>query len=358
MNNLTKEDFLDIEKKLGYLINNWYIELFNTIVTLAKNSNVKQLYWNSSETVDGGSNGSKKNFFYETLPSRLGFVKTKANLRNRGEESLWLMNLDRETYSSDGLIHLNQIPQRLQGGVIGILKSRGPYTKEQLRPVFEILKKQADNPQFNKRKDTYSYNDAESWDGGQQFAGMSETIVKQKLNSRLINHILETGSEATKKFLSNLINSSQHFDANTIGWALIAKISPDVWVINQIQTDTLNRYLKARSEALKEVKMEDEVLSLESIKDRVFAATRSSIWANKVENDSAFFQALQNNIELVRQLPSDVDLAASGIGHDEWWSTRRTANSNSKIKTSFNLSSNIKKSNRTVFNLRKATKRD
>ena len=345
MDNLTKEDFQEIESKLGYLINNWYIELVNTIINLAKKENVKKLYWNSSETLGNyGANESKTKFFYESLPSQMGFVKTKANLRGKGEENLWAMDLGRNSYAAEGLISLEQIPKAYQGAVIGILKSRGPYKKEELKRVLEIIKNSKERKKDFNKTDSFSYNASQTWDGGQQFTGKEETIVKQKLSSRLISHILETGSSPVKTFLSNLIDPNQHFDADVVGWALISKVNQDEWVINQIQTDTVNKYLKAKSKVLNEMKIEDKVLDRQSIIDRVYARTNSSIWTSKVENDPEFLRVLQNDPSIIQQLPGDQDLSERGISHDEWWSNSRTANSKKKkIKNSFNLRDTLRK---------------
>jgi len=345
MDNLTKEDFQEIESKLGYLINNWYIELVNTIINLAKKENVKKLYWNSSETLGNyGANESKTKFFYESLPSQMGFVKTKANLRGKGEENLWAMDLGRNSYAAEGLISLEQIPKAYQGAVIGILKSRGPYKKEELKRVLEIIKNSKERKKDFNKTDSFSYNASQTWDGGQQFTGKEETIVKQKLSSRLISHILETGSSPVKTFLSNLIDPNQHFDADVVGWALISKVNQDEWVINQIQTDTVNKYLKAKSKVLNEMKIEDKVLDKQSIIDRVYARTNSSIWTSKVENDPEFLRVLQNDPSIIQQLPGDQDLSERGISHDEWWSNSRTANSKKKkIKNSFNLRDTLRK---------------
>jgi len=347
MANLTKEDFLEIEKKLGYVINNWYNDLINTIISVASKEGVKKLYWNTSKTLSaGGINDAKKNFFYETLPNNFGFKKEKQVLRNKTEEEFWVKNLQKNSYASEGLIPLELVPKAYQGAVIGILKgNRGPYTKEELSKVLKIIKEGKERKRDLTKEDYFTYNSSAEWKNAQRFSDANEMIIKQKLSSELVSHILETGSPATKVFLSNLITPSQHFDSDVIGWALVAKISPEEWVINQVQTDTINDYREAKKEALGGEKRRERVLSKESIIDRLDAANKF-MWSEKANNDESFLRMLQNNISTLQSLPTNDQLQESGLSVDAWWSQNNARMINTREANSFNLSRFLVKSSK------------
>jgi hypothetical protein len=53
-----------------------------------------------------------------------------------------------------------------------------------------------------------------------------------------------------RKFWSHILSFGGHYGNDTIGFALVCKYSKDIWVINEIQSDCLNNYLKLRSTAL------------------------------------------------------------------------------------------------------------
>lgn len=131
----TKEEIRRIEKQLGFLTGKWQEYLIKTVVQMAKNKGIKNLYWNSSETVYPDLNEAKKQYLYERFPSQMGFTEKRIALRDRGIEKLWYLSLSNTKHASSGLIKLDEIPQAYQGAVIKILRYRGPYTKEELKKV-------------------------------------------------------------------------------------------------------------------------------------------------------------------------------------------------------------------------------
>ena len=136
--NFTKEEISEIEKAMNFVTENWYNHLVDAVIQLAKQKGVKNLYWNTSSTLDSGNTQSGKvDFFYERLPQRLGFRETNVNLRGKGEERMWHLPLGKESYANDGLLTLDMVPRSYQGAVIGILRHRGPYKREELRREIE-----------------------------------------------------------------------------------------------------------------------------------------------------------------------------------------------------------------------------
>ena len=310
----TKEEILEIDKTMGRITTGWKYRFIQKVIELATKSGVKQLYWNSSETLNaGGINEGKKEYFYEKLPQEMGFKMTQVNLRGKGNERMWVLPLSQKKYASNNLITLEQIPKNLQGAVIGMLRSRGPYRINDLKNVLQIIKE----GKKQKRTGDFSYDTSSQWNSGQQFTNKSEMIVKQKIDINMINDIIKSGSPAIKKFISYIIDPTQHFssDSDVTGWALISTIKNDIWVINQIQTDTINKYRKIRDEILKDTQTRKNILDIDSITDRLNAANKS-VWIDKL-NDEEFLQKIQEDISIIQRLPTNDEVDRYG-GTDKW----------------------------------------
>jgi hypothetical protein len=310
----TVEEIQEIEKALSFIIHRWHHNLAEAVLSIAKSKGVKDLYWNSSETLDaGGVNDGKVKYFYESFPSQLGFKTVNVDLRGKGKERLWHMDMGVKKHASDGLIELSQIPKGLQGAIIGILRGRGPYTKEDLRKAYGIIK--GGREKKPKATKSFSYDYSKKWNGGQQFSKQEEIIVKQRLDKSTFDSILQHSTPSVQKFLSFIIDPSQHFDADVIGWALVSPINEDTWVVNQIQTDTINKYLQIKSEVMKGQSFDDKTLSQEEISHRLHGSNKSS-WVQFMENNEELFLALQGDIRKIDRLPTDDLVDGFGIVTD------------------------------------------
>jgi len=97
LNDLTREQLLYIENKLGWLIQNWANIVFHNVWLKAKQAGVQHLYMNTSQTVSKGLSDSAKKVMYESYPKQWGFKKNRANLRGKDEE-FWYRRAKRVTW--------------------------------------------------------------------------------------------------------------------------------------------------------------------------------------------------------------------------------------------------------------------
>ena len=199
----TKEEISAIEKSMNFVTANWHKHLINAVIQLAKNKGVKNLYWNTTDTLDSGNTQEAKvDFFYERLPQQMGFKSTTANLRGKGEERMWHLPLTKEAFSQEGTIPLDRVPKSYQGAVIGITKHRGPYTKDELKKVYQIVKAKKDKLSSQKQSKGFYYSTEQQWTGAQRFTNVDEMVIAQRLTSDVLNDAISHGSDAVKKFLS------------------------------------------------------------------------------------------------------------------------------------------------------------
>ena len=320
----SKDEIKHIDKKLSPVIFNWADTLIMHILSQARNNGVGTVYMNTSSTLDAGSiNEGKKKYFYETLPPRLGFKKESVNLRDQGDETLWAYHLDVLTSSIspiiDSLIRLSskefsleELPKKYQGAFLGIIGRKPSYSEDDIRKVLSILegksgeKKPYDKASKVRSRFFYDWN-SRTHSSSQVFRkDIVENVVLQKMTQDM-RSILNS-DDILRKFWSYLLSQSNHFGPDVVGFGLISKVSRDKWVINEIQTDSINAYLDLRSKALnwKEFTERDERegLSWDSVRDMLGTNNRSK-WIPKAEMSEDFKNQLMSNPDIINQLPDD-----------------------------------------------------
>ena len=313
----TPEEISVIDKKLGYLIFNWPKDLIMQIVQKAKNKGVGNLYMNTPETVDGGANDAKTQYFYNTLPAKFGFKKVMKNLRNKGDEPLWLLELDevklaKITYelikmAEERTFTINQVPKSYQGALIQIIGKKPTYLLSEIQKVLQILeeKERKKEKETKSRKGFFYDWESNTWSGGQRFDDTrSEIVLTQRVPDDIQNVI--TQDPVLLKFWDFLLRQPKHFGGgDVIGFALISVINNKNWVINEIQTDCLNKYMDIRSKYYKEErKAPSKKISWESVKDMLEAQNKSN-WIAKAETIPQFKQQLIDNPNIITQLPDN-----------------------------------------------------
>jgi len=304
----TPEEISVIDKKIGFVVFDWAKHLINHILTQARSSGVSIVYMNTVDTLDSGDTQEMKvDYFYERLPPIMGFKKEQANLRGKGKETLWAYHLDVVEASSKKMIKLCQsitldsIPKKYQGAFIGILGRKPSYTSEEIKKVLAILDKKSGQKSKSMNKYYYDWKSRE-WSGSQRFHNkVNETVVLQKIPSDVQSFIAE--DPVLLKFWSLMLSQSQHFGNDVIGFALVSKLNNNIWVINEIQTDCLNRYQKLRGELWKG-KKEDVGMTFETLRDMLVANNRSN-WVDRVESNEGLKQALLANPNMMNDLPDD-----------------------------------------------------
>jgi len=301
----TQEEIKEINKKLSFVIDKWAHNLINHILKMASDAGVDVVYMNTSKTQMGNvQNDSKSNYFYESLPRESGFVHEVVNLRGRSE-TLWSYRFNTKTASvmklSDREYTINEIPQSYQGAVIKIIGKKPTYTKEELKRVFDIITSRKQEKNGIRSKFFYDWNKV--WSGAQRFKdSVNETVVLQKMSSDIRQLILS--SPALTSFWNFLLSQTQHFDADTIRFALISKINQKVWVINEIQTDVINKY-RALVNSSEDYSRK---INIDTLKDLLEGNNRSN-WIPKVLENNALKESLLNNSNKIYELcQNDVDI--------------------------------------------------
>lgn len=127
---------------------------------------------------------------------------------------------------------------------------------------------------------------------------MNETIVLQKISSQSQNMILE--SPALTKFWSFVLSQTQHFDSDTIGFALVAKLNRETWVINEVQTDVINRFRKITNIN----NQRQERIDVETLKDMLEANNRKN-WIPYIESNQQFRESILQNPNQIYSLCED-----------------------------------------------------
>ena len=310
----TDEEIKSIEKQLGFITQKWHEQLVLNIINMAMNKGVSDLYWNSSDSINSGNTQKNKiNYFYERFPTQMGFKESQVELRGRGPERLWHMSLGEKKIASNDMIELSRIPQEYQGAALGILKHRGPYSKNELKKVFEIVKTSKDKSP--KGVQAFHY-ETDNWGGGQRFSqNRSEIVITQRLTKSTLSDILNTNEPALIKFISFIFSQQQHFGNDVIGFALVSPVNNQTWVINEIQTDNINRYMAERAKTKGELKNNTSELTKETIIDMLTAQNKST-WIPKLENEN-FLNYIISNANVIGQLPTDDSVNESG-GVDAW----------------------------------------
>ena len=312
----TPEEISVIDKNFGFMVFDWAKNLITHILTMARENGAKVVYMNTPTSLAVNapvSNDMKAIYFYEKLPPMLGFKKEKVNLRGKGQEELWAYKFAND-FSTAGIrkafikladrqFTIEQLPSKYQGAFLGILGRRPFYTQEDINRVLEILKTKQGNKGKSGSKFYYDW-ESTKWTGGQRFdPKKSETVVLQRISDDFTNKCMS--NPVLGKFLSFLISQSKHFSSDEIGFALVSKISPKIWVINEIQTDCINHYLDIRNKYYKERSGDKKKnIDWDTLKDMLRGRNRSK-WIVKLEGNEPLKQQIIQNPNIIEQLPDD-----------------------------------------------------
>jgi len=301
----TPEEISHIDKNMGHIVFDWAKHLIQHILSIAMKQGVHTVYMNTSQTISSGATQEMKlDYFYERLPPLLGFKLQEVKLRGK-KESLWAYDLNKKLATSilhlfkTADISLQDIPKKYQGAFIGIIGRKPFYTNEEIKQIIDIVEKR------QKKSIPKFYYDWESreWSGGQRFEEtVTENVVLQKIPKE--SQDLIANDPVLLKFWSLLLSRSQHFGSDVLGFALISKVSRTQWVINEIQTDCINSYLKIRGQYYKKEDREEKGLSWETLKDMFYANNRDN-WIPYIERNELIKNQILQNPNIIHQLPDN-----------------------------------------------------
>ena len=315
----TNEEVSHIEKNLGFLVFNWSDSLISHVIDRAMEAKVEKLYMNTPSTLHGGANDGKVSFLYERLPLSMGFKKVQANLRGK-KESFWMLKLDKvenesveaetevakPTSIDPTAIPLEVIPRNYQGAVINILGKRETYTKDELMKVLEVLKREQEKK--GKAVARFFYGWDKTWNGGQAFfegtdkSSRNDTVVIQKIPSEMQEFM--ANDPILAKFFSFILGTSKHFQQDVLSFILVNKIDTKKWVINEIQTDCINHYMKERNKLRKMAMSKDKKPDWSQIKDMLEANGKKK-WIAKLDSMPELKEQVLNNPNLINEFCDD-----------------------------------------------------
>ena len=311
------EEISIIDKNLGFLVFDWAKNLINHILTMARDKGVEVVYMNTPESLSVNapvSNEDKAEYFYDKLPSLLGFQKESINLRGRQEE-LWSYKFSEENVSAStiqyflrtaqiGQVSLEQIPRKYQGAFLGIIGKKQGYTREEVNKVLTILKEKGKGKDKGKAGGRFYYDwESTKWTGGQRFnPKVTESVVLQKLDDQMMSEYYN--NPVLAKFFSFMLGQGKHFGSDEMGFALVSRLSPKIWVINEIQTDCINKYMSIRGKLYRDRGGENKGVSWDTLKDMLQGQNRSK-WIPKMEANEAFRNQVMANPNIIQQLPDN-----------------------------------------------------
>lgn len=311
----TEEEISIIDKNLGFIVFDWAKNLINHILTMARENGVEVIYMNTPKSLSVNapvSNDAKAEYFYNKLPPMMGFKRERVNLRGKGNEELWAYRFNETTAGIKNFLikiakkqfALEQLPRKYQGAFLGVLGRKPYYTQEDISKVLEIIKQKQDGSKGKIGSKFYYDWESKKWTGGQRFdPSKSETVVLQRISDDLVSKY--SSNPTLTKFLLFLILQGKHFSTDEIGFALVVRISPQIWVINEIQTDCINKYMDIRSEYYKKQdRKENKGVDWNALKDMLQGRNRSK-WIAKIENNEPFKQQIMQNPDIIDQLPDD-----------------------------------------------------
>jgi len=304
----TPEEVSVIDKNLGFIVFDWAKHLVSHIVSQARKNGAKSVYINSSETLNSGATEGKVQFFYEKFPPTLGFKEEMVDLRGKGKERLWAMHFAQITSNESNFLvkiaqrtfTLEEIPSKYQGAVLSIVGKKPSYSLEDIRKIINIVEKRKPK---GKSIPKYYYDWSKEWSGAQRFHdNITESVVLQKIPHETQEFI--NNNPVLTKFWAYILSQSQHFGADVMGFALISKISSDIWLINEIQTDCINSYLKLRASLYKDKVDQGNKLSWDTVKDLLEAGNKSN-WIAILEGNEPVKQQIIDNPNIIEQLPDN-----------------------------------------------------
>jgi hypothetical protein len=108
------------------------------------------------------------------------------------------------------------------------------------------------------------------------------------------------------KFWALVLSQYQHGFAtpDVIGFALVSKISRDAWVINEIQTDCINAYMKLRRIDQKKYEEREEKITWEVLTHMLEAENKTK-WIPILETNEAMREQILRNPGIIAQLPDN-----------------------------------------------------
>jgi phosphoribosyl-AMP cyclohydrolase len=304
----TPDEISKIDKKLPFIVFDWAKNLIMHVLQKAQEHNVNVVYMNTKNTLHGSNTEEKVEYFYEKLPEMLGFKKEKIKLRNR-PEIFWAYHFG---ISASNILHfirlaqkqfaLAEIPPKYQGAILAIVGRKSFYTLDEMRKVYEIVSKK-NKPKHIPR---FYYDWSRTWSGAQRFMedtrnGKPDKVVIQKIPSELQNILIQ--DEVLRKFWSFIMNHSTHFGADSLGFALVNMYNKNIWVINEIQTDTINYYIQERNKhwGKRKEQAEKTEMSWETTRDMLVANNRSN-WIPVLEGNEAMKQYVISNPRTINEL--------------------------------------------------------
>jgi hypothetical protein len=313
----SSEEISIIDKNLGFLVFDWAKNLINHILTVARDKGVKVVYMNIPESLAVNapvSNEDKAEYFYEKLPPLLGFSQESVNLRGR-KETLWAYRFSEENVNASIVQHFmkttqvaqvsfEQIPPKYQGAFLGIIGRKQSYTREEVNKVLAILKSKSKGKDKGKAGGRFYYDwESTKWTGGQRFSPkVTETVVLQKLDDQMVAEYYN--NPVLAKFFSFMMRPNKHFGSDEMGFALVSRVSPQIWVINEIQTDCINHYMSVRGQLYKDREEGKKGVNWETLRDMLEGQNRSK-WIPKMEANEAFKNQVMANPNIIQQLPDN-----------------------------------------------------
>lgn len=302
----TPEEISQIDKKLPFIVFDWAKNLIFHILNKAQNNNVEVVYMNTSKTLYGSNTETKVEYFYEKLPKQLGFKKETVKLRQK-TEIFWAYHFNTTASNLLNLVKIatktftiEEIPQKYQGAILQIIGRKSAYTIEDIKNAYNIIS-QKSKPKKSVAR--FFYDWSKTWSGSQRFmekiSSKPDQVVIQKIPSDLQTYISQ--DEILVKFWNFIMKQSNHFGSDSLGFALVNKYNNKIWVINEIQTDTLNHYLYERNKQWKDKVVEKTETSWDSIKDMLEAQNRSN-WIPILETNTRMKEYVMANPNTIGQL--------------------------------------------------------
>ena len=318
----TAEEISHIEKNLGEIVFDWAKHLVQNIITSARSNGVDTVYINSSDSVFKASNEDKTDFFYERLPKLLGFVSVQKKLRGK-KERFWAYYINEQRQASgSGDIAFNQIPPNKQGMFLKLFGRKPHYNRNEVAQALEMLKNKQVKP---KSGPAFFYDwDSRTWNGAQRFRNdIHENVVLQKLTKDAQEKI--SNDPILLKFWSFILSQSGHFGQDVIGFALLCRLNKQEWLINEIQTDCLNRYFNLRRPD--KTPATTNITSWETIKDMLTAQNRSN-WILQLEGNEQMKQKLMRDPNAIGQLCDNTHNIQEWLIQNEEWDPGATVTRN------------------------------
>jgi len=308
----TSAEVSHIDKKLGFIVFDWAKHIISYVMERAQSEGVKVLYMNTSDTVHGIETPDKVEYFYEKLPAMMGFVKEKINLRGK-PEILWAYHFDTEKTAFQNTLKrvfakvyvLEDFPSKYQGAVIKILGRKPFYTRDEVAKCLNFMAPKRSDV-ATKPNLSFIYDIASTHGGGQRWMeninSKPDNVIIQRLHPDTYQMILNDPILA--KWWSFITMYPGHFgekDLNCLGFALVHKYNKNIWVINEVQVDNINKYIDERNKLYKEDYKGGTKVSWNTVKDMLETNNKSN-WVPILETNEELKQAIVDDPGLIGDL--------------------------------------------------------